>query len=245
MEHLIFGKNASDSSSTCLALYIDQANGKVAAAFTDNCLDPRIGVLEFPDDSSLSNFESLCVQIGVKEIVTVESLKNDKHIGYISARSGIVHTTVKRSDFGTQNLSQDMEILCGGSFNLPLDEAPLAKGCLSALLRYLDLLSDPTNHEKYTVFKYDLTQYLKLDSTAIVALNLFPAANASASSYVKKSSLYGVLNVCLVVARLTSVSGMQNHARLPPFSEMDQAAADFKTANQCQTRCCGYAGSSR
>jgi DNA mismatch repair protein MSH2 len=85
-------------------------------------------------------------------------------------------------------LEQDLDRLCvEGSTRV--EEA---RGCLAALIGYLDLTSDAANHGNYEVYKYDLKEYLKLDATAITALNLFPAIGGR-----KNSSLFGVLNVFL------------------------------------------------
>ena len=49
---------------------------------------------------------------------------------------------------------------------------PNAKGALNALLGYLSLLADPANHNAWTIRTHDLEQYMKLDASALRALNL-------------------------------------------------------------------------
>lgn len=49
---------------------------------------------------------------------------------------------------------------------------PTAPSALSALILYLSLLNDPTNHGMFTIRTHDLSQYMKLDASALRALNL-------------------------------------------------------------------------
>jgi DNA mismatch repair ATPase MutS len=51
----------------------------------------------------------------------------------------------------------------------------LAPSSLAALLTYLSLLSDPSNHGAYTIRTHDLTQFMRLDASALRALNLIEA----------------------------------------------------------------------
>ena len=52
---------------------------------------------------------------------------------------------------------------------------PVAPGSLAALIAYLSLLSDPSNHGVYTIRTHDLTQFMRLDASALRALNLTEA----------------------------------------------------------------------
>ena len=49
---------------------------------------------------------------------------------------------------------------------------PTAPSALSALILYLSLLEDPINHSSYTLKTHDLSQYMRLDASALRALNL-------------------------------------------------------------------------
>ena len=49
---------------------------------------------------------------------------------------------------------------------------PTAPSALSALILYLSLLDDPTNHNLFTLKTHDLSQYMRLDASALRALNL-------------------------------------------------------------------------
>lgn len=49
---------------------------------------------------------------------------------------------------------------------------PTAPSALSALILYLGLLGDSSNFNAYTIRTHDLEQYMKLDASALRALNL-------------------------------------------------------------------------
>lgn len=49
---------------------------------------------------------------------------------------------------------------------------PVAPASLAALITYLTLLSDVSNHGAYTIRTHDLTQFMRLDASALRALNL-------------------------------------------------------------------------
>lgn len=56
---------------------------------------------------------------------------------------------------------------------------PVAPSALSALVSYLSLLSDPSNHGVYNIRTHDLSQFMKLDASALRALNLTEAPGNS------------------------------------------------------------------
>lgn len=58
---------------------------------------------------------------------------------------------------------------------------PVAPSALSALIAYLSLLADTTNHEAYSIRTHDLSQYMKLDASALRALNLTEAPGNAVS----------------------------------------------------------------
>lgn len=69
-------------------------------------------------------------------------------------------------------------------------------GSINALIKYLDLMGDPNNEQKFKLKSYNLNNYLKLDSGAFNSLNLLPS-RASGTNSIKNHSLYGVLNKCV------------------------------------------------
>ena len=84
-----------------------------------------------------------------------------------------------------------------------------ASSAVSALLTYLSLLSDPSNHNAYTLKMHDLSQYMKLDASALRALGLAGdgVRNIQCSFFThfdtttqttntKNTTLHGFLNKC-------------------------------------------------
>lgn len=65
----------------------------------------------------------------------------------------------------------------------------------SALLIYLSLLSDVSLHGQFRLLHHDLTQYMKLDASAVKALNLMPNPQELGGGN-KNMSLYGLLDRC-------------------------------------------------
>jgi DNA mismatch repair protein MSH2 len=65
---------------------------------------------------------------------------------------------------------------------------------VSALLIYLSLLSDLSNHGQFQLVKHDLSQYMRLDASAVKALTLMP--NPQEMGGGKNTSVYGLLDRC-------------------------------------------------
>lgn len=51
-------------------------------------------------------------------------------------------------------------------------------------MTYLSLLADPSNHEAYAIRTHDLSQYMKLDASALRALNLTESPANSVSIFI-------------------------------------------------------------
>jgi len=64
----------------------------------------------------------------------------------------------------------------------------------SALISYLSLMTDDTNFGQYSLRHHDLSQYMKLDASALRALNLMPDPLQDRGA--KNMSLFGLLNRC-------------------------------------------------
>ncbi|XP_014561249.1 hypothetical protein COCVIDRAFT_12080 [Bipolaris victoriae FI3] len=171
---------------------------RVGVCFADASVR-ELGVSEFLDNDLYSNFESLLIQLGVKEcLVQLDSTKKDVELSKlrtIADNCGCAVAERAAADFGTKDIEQDLPRLLKddrAAGSLPLTDQKLAMGSAACLIRYLGVMSDSSNFGQYQLYQHDLSQYMKLDAAALKALNLMPGPRDGA----KNMSLYGLLNHC-------------------------------------------------
>lgn len=141
------------------------------------------------------------IQLGVKECL-LASEKNDpdaNRFWQVVDRCGVVITERKKSDFLGASIEQDVDRLLskeeGAPAMLPELNLKLAMGAMSSLVTYLDLLHDETNFAKYTISTHDLSQFLRLDASAVRALSLFAEPGQGGAGH-RQMSVHGLLNKC-------------------------------------------------
>ncbi|KAF6757736.1 muts domain V-domain-containing protein [Ephemerocybe angulata] len=152
----------------------------------------ELGVADFVDNDLSSNLggadvQSLVIQLSVKEAIIpvgTSSGTSDRDIDLqklkgVLERCGIVIT--ERKPTNALHIAQ---------LNLP--NAPSA---LAALISYLSLLGDSDNYDQYKIRTHDLTQYMRLDASALKALSLVDTTGQSGTQR-KNDTLFGLLNKC-------------------------------------------------
>ncbi|KAK5124469.1 MutS-like protein [Meristemomyces frigidus] len=171
---------------------------QVGVCFADASVR-ELGVSEFADNDIYSNFESLLIQLGVREcLLQFDGTKKDAELHKlrtIADNCGCAVSERPQSDFGNRDIEQDLTRLLRderAAGTLPQTDLKLAMSSAAALIRYLGVMSDPTNFGQYQLYQHDLSQYMKLDSSALKALNLMPGPKDS----VKTMNVYGLLNHC-------------------------------------------------
>ncbi|KAJ2814863.1 MSH2 protein, partial [Coemansia erecta] len=110
-------------------------------------------------------------------------------------RCGIVATECARSLFGA-DVEQDLGRLIKTTApvaSLPEVDLKRAMSALAAIIQYLNLLADESNFGTFLLSTHNLSQFMKLDASAVEALNLLPSPNDGAS---KTMNLLGLLNHC-------------------------------------------------
>ncbi|KAN0101820.1 DNA mismatch repair protein msh-2 [Hyaloscypha variabilis] len=159
----------------------------------------ELGVSEFLDSDLYSNFESLLIQLGVKEcLIQVDKSEKDVEMTKLKAiieNCGIAISERPGSEFGAKDIDQDLARLLKdekAAGTLPQTDLKLAMGSAAALIKYLGALHDPSNFGQYQLYQHDLSQFMKLDASALKALNLMPGPRDGA----KTMSVYGLLNHC-------------------------------------------------
>jgi DNA mismatch repair protein MSH2 len=159
----------------------------------------ELGVSEFLDNDLYSNFESLLIQLGVREVLMgADATGKDTELAklrQIADACGCAVSEQSASNYGTKDIEQDLSRLLrdeNSAGRLPQTDLKLAMGSAAALIKYLGVMSDASNHGQYQLYQHDLTQYMKLDAAALKALNLMPGPRDGS----KTMSLYGLLNHC-------------------------------------------------
>ena len=159
----------------------------------------ELGVSEFLDNDLYSNFESLLIQLGVKEcLMATDAQKKDPELAKlknIADSCGIAVSERPVADFGTKDIEQDLVRLlkdAKATGILPQTDLKLAMGSAAALVKYTTLMTDPSNYGQYQLYQHDLSQFMKLDAAALRALNLMPGPRDGS----KTMSLFGLLNHC-------------------------------------------------
>ncbi|KAI8983070.1 putative DNA mismatch repair protein MSH2 [Pilobolus umbonatus] len=164
----------------------------------DDTTMKQLGISEFMDNESYSNLESLIIQLGVKECLSM-FYKGDYEYMKIQSlldRCGVILTECRKSEFDSKNIEQDLNRLLQNDISvtaLPEYGMKEAMSSCACIIKYLQLLEDDSNYGKYSIRNHDLSQYMKLDGSAVLALNLMPASDEALR---KTSSLYGLLNQC-------------------------------------------------
>ncbi|KAJ2162496.1 MSH2 protein [Coemansia sp. RSA 552] len=201
VEELLFSSTEMVSvplvMAVCFTPAMDQM--KVGVAFADPA-QRSMGVCEFVDNDVFSNLESLVIQLGVREcLVECEAKQRQaeqKKLTGVLERCGVVVTECARSHFSRADIEQDLGRLVKGTApvaSLPELDLKSAVGALAAIIQYLNLLADESNFGSYLLYTHNLAQFMKLDASAVQALNLLPSAQDGSS---KTMSLLGLLNHC-------------------------------------------------
>jgi DNA mismatch repair protein MSH2 len=203
-EQYIFRNADVNTSSIIMAVKLGSEGGGgklVGVAFCDTNAN-TIGVCEFADNDQFTTFESIMVQLGAKECVCMDGAGAGNadmlKLLQIAERSGMLITPRKRKSFDTKDMIQDMDRLLklpNGTNAAALPELDLkqAMGATASLVGYLELLDNEENFGNYTMQRFDGSQYMRLDTAATQALNLFPGPMDGGN---KSMSIFGVLDQC-------------------------------------------------
>nr|CAG8435185.1 8174_t:CDS:10 [Entrophospora candida] len=167
LEDLLFSNTEVSSSPVilCARLIIKDNQKIVGLAYADSTRR-ELGVSEF----------TVLIQLGVKECIITTDDKD--------------HEILKLKE-------QDLNRLLGKAISvtsLPEFKLENAMSACACIINYLSLLSDQSNFGNYSLRLHDISKFMRLDASAISALNLFSTKQDGTNAI---SSLYGLLNKCV------------------------------------------------
>ena len=191
-------ERASAMGTCTLAVKITSGSGP-AQVLAGAAVDPvarELRVTQMPENDQYTNFEAMLVQLGATEVVLPASTPAPviKRLSGIAQAAGVLVTTKPNSFFSASNVDQNVRRLIGadGETTLPdLEASETGSRCLAALLKYLELMDDPSTYGRYKMVPLNLAEYMRLDASAVSALHLFESGPSTGGS-----SLFSLLNKC-------------------------------------------------
>ncbi|XP_053605013.1 DNA mismatch repair protein Msh2 isoform X2 [Plodia interpunctella] len=200
------GLGVSEENSPCLmAVNIKTdpvTKGRLLGVACVSVCEYELSAAEFTDDDLLTGLETLVVQTAPSECLVPTADNDDyKALQKVMDRANITLTKLKKSEFSTEGLIQDLNRLLKfkegqsqDANSFPETSKETAMTSLAAAVKYMSLLSDNTNFGRFRIITLQTECFLHMDAAALSALNVFPELGDNSNS--PSRSLYGFLDRC-------------------------------------------------
>lgn len=209
-EEILFDNAAINFSNYVLGIKI--IKGRQIAVACVSSTELKFQVCHIDDNDCFTELEALIAQIGPRECiipqgesVELESLKA------VLERNSLLVAKVKRSEFSSENIIQDLERLLYFHEDQQRNVAAFqetklteALQCLNAVIKFLNLTSDERVFNQFKISFVETHKYVRLDNAALYSLNILPKPRDTVvvdGFFVKKAtqsfSLKGVLDNCV------------------------------------------------
>ncbi|CAG8440794.1 12318_t:CDS:10 [Acaulospora colombiana] len=123
LEDLLFSNVDAAASPVVLSVKLASREGQkiVGVAFADTTIR-ELGLSEFVDNDLCTNFESLLIQLGVKEcIIQADESRKDYDLSKlrdVMNKCDVVITELKKNEFSTKDIEQDLNRLLGDEISV-------------------------------------------------------------------------------------------------------------------------------
>mmetsp|Transcript_17377 Transcript_17377/g.17088 ORF Transcript_17377/g.17088 Transcript_17377/m.17088 type:complete len:271 (-) Transcript_17377:1367-2179(-) len=182
-------------------------NLKVVGAGYINNDRRKLQIVEFEDNDYFSYLESLIIQISSQEgdaksfNVQINMPPDDSYssrVEEIFSNCDVEFLHGNRSDFKADEVEKYLSSLLENDIKHYETEMSKSLGlsALSAAISASNVYQELGNHGKYSLEIYPMSQYMRLDTAAINALNLFPQNYNAANQFITNdvTSIYEIIN---------------------------------------------------
>ncbi|KAJ2951082.1 hypothetical protein O0L34_g5462 [Tuta absoluta] len=177
------------------------SKGQLLGVACVTAADYQISVAEWTDDDLLTELETITVQMMVSECLVYADNEQFKAIKKVMDRANVTLTKLKKSDFATDGLIQDLNRLLKFKDDqqpdanvFPETEKKLAMGSLAAAIKYAALMAENTNFGRFRISSIQADHFVHIDAAALSALNVLP--ELSDTTHAPSRSLLGLLDRC-------------------------------------------------
>ena len=239
-ESLFLNHEINESGGVaCLHFVMKDNRYDVSVVFIDVMMK-QLSFCEVSDTEMFTLLESILVQLSPKEcLLSVrENSTEYKKVNKILQQLSVFSISPKSSDFLDGNGKKYVSRLAVQEDGICalLTASDSSMKALSALVKYLDVMSDETNFNQFEVTQIPFQNSMRLDSAAFSGLNVFPRTGCDA----KFSSLFGILNNCCTPQgqRLLGSWLKQPLLNLSEISERMNIVESFVDDSQLQQDLC-------